>query len=571
MNQRYLNSPLWIVLFLVPMASFGIYIFSLAVNVPYNDDSTLISTLNDFNNPDAGFIKTILEQQNDHRVVFSRLATILIYLFHGTMNFRTMIILGYFNLILLGYAFYLIFKSENKQLVYFTPVCVLLFSPIVQATHLWSITAFEYTLAITFSLYCLYFLQPSKRKYWLFSIPFAMAATLSNLDGLCVIAVALVWLTIQNRRKDSLIFTIFSLLYLYLFFLDFHFSTSAPTPSFPAIIAIIFKGFIAFTGSIVKVISDSHAYSLSLITGGFFIVLFLIFTIRKSFSTSRYKGMLLPLNLTDISFLELMACALMVAVGRAAYAAESMVAIRFQVYAVSILILFYFVVISNVSGRRLKSYTFGTFLLGSIVLNLLSYVKYHDSIIHHNNELKADAYNFNTHALFVHQFTGSYNPDLKFYRHYRFPVFFQDEEVGNWVTQLRDQRHLPNITFTNKDASGLPEHQEVFYPVYNLDIANLPKTVPDKNVFLALFRNGSNEHPFLHALRPNTKGWLNNVSGKRNASPSFSVTLMEKIPVGSYDVAVCWIDNGVPGSLLIGRNLILSKKAVKNDPLLLNK
>jgi hypothetical protein len=560
MNQRYPSSAVWILL-LIPIISFGIYIFSFALNAPYNDDVALISTLNKIHNPEINLFHTILEQQNDHRIVFSRLATILIFWVSGEMNFRTMILLGYLNLMVLGYAFYLIFKSEKMPFVYFLPVSILLFSPIVQGTHLWAITSFEYTLAIAFSLFSLYFLQQARKKIWILSLLFAVAASLSNLDGLCVFLVGLAWLIIQKRTKESLIYSGFMILYLWLFFYNFHFSASTAPPSGAGFAGNVLKGFISFTGGIVKVLSDSRAYSLSFVAGGIFISIFLIIMTRKILAQTRKSDQLLPISLTDICFLELLACAFMVAIGRANDTAESMVAIRFQIYAVTILILLYLVIISNISSSKLKSFVGITFMMGAIALNLLSYIKYTDSVHNRNSELTADAYNYNSHAFFLHQIPEM-KTDSGFYRYYKFPAYLQ-EEIVQWKHQFKQHTLTPNITLKCLEIPGSSGSVKAVNQTQNFEVGNIPKHVPCQNVYLALFESGSNRKPILIALRPETRGWLDRIFNK--STPLLLATIHNAIPDSSCDVAVCWVDDGEPGSILIAKNFKFKSPALDKN------
>ena len=341
MIRYYQKTFLSLFLLFIPVFTFGAYLFMNAVNVPYDDDEALLYTINRAHHSPSDILRILLEQHNDHRIFFSRLASETIDFLHGKMDFRIMILCGFFNLILLGHAFFLVFKSFTRNLLYFVPVFVLLFSPIVYATQLWSITAFEQTLAIAFSLYSLYFLQPEKRKIWYYSIPLAIAATLSNLDGLGVIPIALVWLITQKRKKESLLFGIFSIVYLFLFFVDFHFSASSRFPQFPQIIPILLKSFIAFSGSIVKVISDSHVYVLSVIVGGIMLLTYAVFVVMKFSKAAKWKNPDFSISFPEICFLKLLACAFMIALGRAGHATENMFAERFQIYSASIFITFY--------------------------------------------------------------------------------------------------------------------------------------------------------------------------------------------------------------------------------------
>ncbi|WP_221390337.1 hypothetical protein [Dyadobacter sp. NIV53] len=543
---------LYLFLLFLPVLTFGAYLFAHAVNVPYDDDEGLLHTINQIHNSPDYFFQTLIQQHNDHRIFFSRLASFTIDFLNGQMDFRIMIISGFFNLILLGHAFFLIFKSFNKNILYFIPVTILLFSPIVYATHIWSITAFEQTLAITFSLYCLYFLQSEKRRIWYFSIPLAIAATLSNLDGLSVIPIALVWLIVQRRSKESLLFGIFSTIYLYLFFIDFHLSSSSVFPHFPQIIPIVLKGFTGFTGSITKVISDSHVNLLSAILGGFILLVYAVIIAMK-FSYARLKHKGFSISFPEICFLKLLACAFMIALGRAGDAEGSMFAVRFQIYSVGIFIMFYLFVLSSLENKRYAHLFFSGFLCSAVVLNLLSYVKYHNAIVFHTDKLKADAYNYSSHSLFIHQYFKIADPGYKLYSNYSFPNYFKNQ-MAEWAEQAKQQKQLSKVSATSALEPNLPEFEGCIYPVVHYEIKNLPSYVPGKNIYLALFNAGETGKPFLIAIQGQNKGWFSELLHKDPLVNSFSVTFPKKMPDKLYDVALCWTVNNVPKSLLIAKN-----------------
>jgi hypothetical protein len=558
MLSSSLRLSLRVFLIFIPVIAFGCYIVLHAINVPYDDDEALLITINLIHENSAGFFHALVLQHNDHRIFFSRLAAVLIDVFNGEMNFRIMIICGYLNLIILGHALYLVFKSVHQKLIFFLPVTVLLFSPLVYVVHLWSITAFEQTLAITFSIYCLYFLQPSKQNTWYFSIPLAVAATLANLDGLSIIPVALVWLVLQKRYRESWILGLFSMFYLYIFFTGFRFSFSSQAYTFSQTIWLIFRGFVSFTGSIVKVVSDSHIYILSLTAGGFFLLVYLLFFIKKFRKSEHWKGVLLPVSFVEICFLKLLACGLMIAMGRGMDSIDSMAAMRFQVYSVSIFILFYLFVLNNLKNEKLVFSLFLAFLVSTLTLNLWSYAKYDNAVINHNDELKADAYNFPNHSLFIHQYAKAEDHDQSFFAHYTFPEYFNENEVMGWNEQAKSQSSVPGAVFKINTIENQSLYKGYKYPVLNIEIGHLPADVPRKNVFLLLFDRQNSQKPYMIALRLDNNEWIGNLIRKDLSPPSFSTIIPQKMPGGQYDATLCWSENNVPKSIVIARDINIS-------------
>ena len=558
MLSSSLRLSLRVFLIFIPVIVFGCYIVLHAVNVPYDDDEALLISINLIHENRADFFHALVLQHNDHRIFFSRLAAVLIGIFNGEMNFRIMIICGYLNLIFLGHALYLVFKSIHQKLILFLPVTVLLFSPLVYVVHLWSITAFEQTLAITFSIYCLYFLQPSKQNNWYFSILFAIAATLANLDGLSIIPVALVWLVLQKRYCESWILGLFSVFYLYIFFTGFRFSFSSQAYTLTQTIWLIFRGFISFTGSIVKVVSDSHVYILSLTAGGFFLLVYLLFFIKKFRKSEQWKGVLFPISFVEICFLKLLACGLMIAMGRGMDSIDSMAAMRFQVYSVSIFILFYLFVLSNLKNEKLVFSLFLVFLVSTLTLNLWSYAKYDNAVTNHNDELKADAYNFPNHSLFIHQYAKAEDHDQSFFDHYTFPKYFNENEIMHWNKQVKSQAPVPGALFKINKIENQSLYKGYKYPVLNIEIGHLPADVPRKNVFLLLFDRQNSQKSYMIALRLDNNEWIGNLIRKDLSPPSFSTIIPQKMPGGRYDATLCWSEGNIPKSIVIARDISIS-------------
>jgi hypothetical protein len=548
-----------VLLILLPVLVFGVYIFENAVNVPYDDDEALIFSINMVHEKGADFFHALIIQHNDHRIFFSRLAAVLIDFFTGEINFRTMIILGYLNLILLGHGLYLVFRSVHKNLIFFLPVSILLFSPLVYVVHLWSITAFEQTLAITFSIYCLYFLQPSRQKTWYFSIPLVIAATMANLDGLSIIPVGLVWLLLQKRNREALIFGVFSVFYLFVFFKEFRFSFSSEAYTLTQTIWLVFRGFVSFTGSIVKVFSDSHVYLLSLSAGGFILVVYLIFFAGKFFRKEGWSGVLLPVSFVEICFLKLLACGFMIAMGRGIGDIDSMAAMRFQVYSVSILALFYLFVLSNLSHEHYKKALFSVFLICTLTLHLWAYAKYDSEIATHNNELKADAYNFPNHSFFIHQHAKTEDHDKRFFRYYSFPNYFKENQIQRWTGQLKNQEPDGQAEFKTNIVEDKSHYGAYKYPVLGIEVDHLPADVPRKEVYLLLEDTLKNTKPYLVALKFNNSEWLGNLVKKNLPPPSFSAIIPQKMEEGVYHAVLCWTEKGSPKSILLPRNFRVGK------------
>ena len=324
-------------------ALFGYFIFRYAVNVPYMDDMELIYNVNAIQDTPSQIFFILTKQQNDHRLVFSRIGMVLTYLLTGTLDFKTLAVLGFFNLILLGFGFFLVYKSKNRENRAFIPVIFLLLTANFFLIHLWGLLAFQNTLAVAFSILCLYFIQPEKEKYWGYALPFAVFSTLTNLEAITVIPIGLCWLLFQGRWKQASYFLLFSAIYLIIYFTDFRFSSASKLAFTGESISAITRSLLVAVGAQAKTISDTHGILLSTIFGGFILAVVFGATLAQLFQSIRKstRGRKFEIDLTDVCFLKILAALVMIAVGRHADGIDNMVALRFQVYSVSMIIIFY--------------------------------------------------------------------------------------------------------------------------------------------------------------------------------------------------------------------------------------
>lgn len=553
-----INYSKWVswLLILIPAITFAFYLFDKAANIPYGDDSALFLTVNEINEPISRVLTTLFEQHNEHRILFSRLAMLFVYEVTDNINFRYVILLGFFNIALLAYTFNLIFKTFETKLYFFLPVVILLFSPIIHTNHLWAITSFEYILAITFSLLTLYFLQPELSRKWHFSLLFAIAAPLSNLDGICVLPVALVWLILQKRKKESLLFGGFMLVYLIAFFYNFSLTKSISHPPILELAGILVTGTLSFIGAIVKVLSDSHASYLSIILGGLIALISLGLIIRKAVIQKEDKTNIFPLNINEIALLNLFACGLMIAFGRASSSIPSLIADRFQIYAVTIAILFYLVVLNHINQHKIKRIVLYFSIFSAVFLNLLSYLKYEHKVDYHNDKLYVDAYNYTHHAVFLHQFHNVTDPPQINFRNYRFPVYFPGNEITEWNEQVKNSTTTHENYFNMETMQTAPDLEDCIYPILNINIDNIPDSLKNKRLYLLLSPHTPDKAPYLAAIKVKDAGWLKahlkSGNGSRNSA---SLAFTNKLRQDNYDIALCWKDSGKLASYTLAKSV----------------
>jgi hypothetical protein len=520
------------------------------------DDMELIDSINLIKEHPSKIFSILLRQQNDHRVAFSRLGMLLIYILTGSIDFKLAILLGFFNLILLGYSFFLVYRSEHTLSLRFLPAILLTFSPLVYADHLWSITAFQYTLSVAFSILALNFLQPKNRNIWYTSLPLMAAATLTNLDGLSIIPVSILWLICQKRWRHAGLCVVFSCIYLAIYFTNFKLSPASRLELSSDSLVVMGHSFLAIVGSLAKIPSDTFAMIFSTITGGIIIlaiVIFKFFPFASGFSGWPKFRNPFDLDFTDISLLKVLASMAMIAIGRCSDGADAMMGIRFQVYSVSLVVLFYFFLLKTFSSRG-KDILAVAGCLAALLTGGYSYTKYDPDVDTFCSGLKADSYNYAHNGLYLHQYLNLPDPDPRFYTNYNFPVFFSQDIVDVWKTNLRAIPQSTELEVT--EIENIERYRTYITPVLEFRIKIAAEDIPEKEVFLAIFSRANSADFLLIATREDKGSWIKRPFAK-TGNRKFSAHIPKKISSGNYTAMLCWLENGMPKSVLLMEKVIL--------------
>jgi hypothetical protein len=547
---RTLPDYFFIIVFL-PVVLFAFYVYNHSINVPFMDDMELVETINNFKNNVPDIFTVLVRQQNDHRITFARLGIIAAYLLDGQTNFKLAILLGYLNLILLGFAFFLVYKSRNDRIAGFLPITVILFSPIVYFVHLSSITSFQHPLSLAFSIIALYFLQPSKKRYWYFAMIFSMAASLTHLDGISTTAVALLWLATQKRWNETIYFSIFGAVYYSIYFTNFSFSPATNLSWTWENLLLMTGSFFTATGSLAKIVSDTYGVALSFILGTIMVSTYLI---TKVFTKSGYAravfspGELFRLDFTDICFLRLLASTAMIAIGRFSDGIGTMTATRFQVYSVSVVILFYLYILKRFRYQNLDWFKMISFFT-ALVISAYSYKKYHSAVKYFEEGLMADSYNYPHTGLFLHQYINMPDPNPGFYQNYTFPVHFEEKWVDFCKNSIKSAKRSA-VRFTSTDYKPHEKDPDYIFPIKELKIENGPVNIPDKRVYLGLLHDNIPNKFYLIALLPNNGSWVSGML-KNDGTGNYRCEIPEKLPAGAYTAVMCWTENGRPNTAVM--------------------
>jgi len=209
------------ILLLLPLALYYFSVYLFAENIPLSDDfSSVLGFLGSFLSAESFSekIKLLFSQLNEHRIVFNRLVSLLVFKVNGCMDFKLLLYAG--NLLLLPaiYAVYLSFKKKSEKVKYFLPAIIILTVPQFTGSMFWATSAVQNISCLAFSLLALVLLRKEGLFRELSAFSFAVLAVLASGNGLFVLPAAISCLFIVKRNSSAFWWTAASALLYILYF-----------------------------------------------------------------------------------------------------------------------------------------------------------------------------------------------------------------------------------------------------------------------------------------------------------------------------------------------------------------
>ncbi len=362
---------------------FYLLIFKFAVNVPFMDDFNAILgfTNNFFSSNLPRKFDLLFSQNNEHRILFSRLAGLASYYLTGKINFRYLIILGNLSLIglLLVFLKATIF-SKNVTIPprFIIPAVLLLFQPQYHELIFRAMAPLSFILVLFFVFLSLCLLAKQSAKFFSFSLLLAILATFTNGNGMFIFPAGFFVLFIQKRYKAIKPWLFAGILCTGLYFIGY----SKPAQN-PSIAAAIFNNpfrtisyFFHFLGS--AAIISFQRESVSLLTGILFSVYFVYLIKIKYFR----------INLAIFSFLLfLFITAVANSLCRSGFGAcWPLIRSEYTLISMLCFISFYFSAI-DILPKKVIGHIFPILLIGALFFNFYSYYKHYNLLVSHKANL----------------------------------------------------------------------------------------------------------------------------------------------------------------------------------------
>jgi hypothetical protein len=201
----------------------NIFVFSdIFVNFPFLDDFGAIV------NFQVDYLKTtglgettklLFSQNNDFRLVVLKLITLSDYYLFGQISFQHLRLIGFVFFLSTLLYFYKLGKFKITKFYYFLPVPMLLISFAYAEINGLAMESLSHFVVIFFVVTCLYYLFETKKI--ILPIILLVLGIFSNGNGLLLVPIGVLGLFIKKDYKRLIIWSVFSILTIIVFFMDY--------------------------------------------------------------------------------------------------------------------------------------------------------------------------------------------------------------------------------------------------------------------------------------------------------------------------------------------------------------
>ncbi len=195
-----------------------------ADNIPFWDDylaeqNFLVRFLQ---SPDLSErLRMLIEQHNEHRLLFTRLTTLAVYLFTGKLNYAVYIILANAMLIGTGLLMYKTINDDRNKAFGTFLIALLLCNGQHLETSVWAMSGLANIGTLFLAIASLYCVLRRETAWVVAGFALSVLTVFSNGNGMFILIPALIGLALQRRTKTCAAYAIVSSLSVALYFLDY--------------------------------------------------------------------------------------------------------------------------------------------------------------------------------------------------------------------------------------------------------------------------------------------------------------------------------------------------------------
>lgn len=386
------------ILILFPIAVFYFVFQKYAVNIPHWDDFAIRNTLAQMIETESVFqkIKLLFSQHNEHRILLTRFSAWMVYLLEGTLNLKSLMLIGIIALLGILFLLYKVSKKYNSSLLAFVPISFIFLNVGLFENTFWGMASVQNFGVIFFAFLTFYWLvfsvENKHRHYFYFAIFSCFLGVFTSSNGIIIPLIGCLVLLVQQRKTQLVVFLSSSVVLVFGFFYGFQKNPDNVVKTDFSDVKTIIKGTLATFGSVLdsSAIAPAKHLDLAMAFGLFiliFICLFAYQVIFKKYNLSERTADLFLL--ACLAFISITSVG--IAVARISYGIEILMTSKYKIYSVLSMVIFYLVAYNSLAERYKNNFT-QLAIVFSIGFNLYTYLTVYQDIKYLNQERITDQF-----------------------------------------------------------------------------------------------------------------------------------------------------------------------------------
>lgn len=386
------------ILILFPIAVFYFVFQKYAVNIPHWDDFAIRNTLAQMIETESVFqkIKLLFSQHNEHRILLTRFSAWMVYLLEGTLNLKSLMLIGIIALLGILFLLYKLSKKYNSSLLAFVPISFIFLNVGLFENTFWGMASVQNFGVIFFAFLTFYWLvfsvENKHRHYFYFAIFSCFLGVFTSSNGIIIPLIGCLVLLVQQRKTQLVVFLSSSVVLVFGFFYGFQKNPDNVVKTDFSDVKTIIKGTLATFGSVLdsSAIAPAKHLDLAMAFGLFiliFICLFAYQVIFKKYNLSERTADLFLL--ACLAFISITSVG--IAVARISYGIEILMTSKYKIYSVLSMVIFYLVAYNSLAERYKNNFT-QLAIVFSIGFNLYTYLTVYQDIKYLNQERITDQF-----------------------------------------------------------------------------------------------------------------------------------------------------------------------------------
>lgn len=375
MNKKAANIIISLII-LIPVAVYFTAWDYYAINIPKWDDHPLKGFIDTYAHANGwqAKIAALYKQHNEHRIALTRLISWLDYSIFGKLNYRHLMFAGNLLLVAIIPLWYIILKNNKKPFFALIPIPFLWLTLAQWENMYWGMASIQNFGVVTLALWTLYLCVNSKPLPYLLSILLLGLTVSTSPNGFFIIPIGVLLIFLSGNRQRLIAWILASSVAIFYYFSNYIRPESNPDSK--ASLIQLAKGYMAFLGSFAESFPVLDHFGVCIFIGT---VLFLVAVSIASttlFRITRNKYSAKAEKITDLfclgTILFILGTALVVVYGRAGFGLEGLIASKYKIYSVLLLITAYLYIVIPIKGSFLSPYITAIIAL-AITFNIFSY------------------------------------------------------------------------------------------------------------------------------------------------------------------------------------------------------